>query len=196
MRLGAVILAAGESRRMGSPKPLLRLGGEAFLEHAVLATQFASPDEIVVVTSATLREPIRKLRIGGVKIVVNPHVERGMAESLRCGLRAMGAADAALVALADHPRVRRDSVAQLAEVAAMNPGRIVMPVADEERGHPVIIPAALFGEIMELEEGRGLNDVIKRHEDLVIEVEMDDEGVLLDIDTPEDFAKLVNGEGD
>lgn len=193
VRLGAVILAAGESRRMGSPKPLLRLADRAFIEHVTQGIQFASPDEIVVVTSAALREQIRQLELGGVKIVVNQHVERGMAESLRCGLRALRGADAVLIALADHPRVRWESVARLGEAARENPDRIVIPVHRGESGHPVIIPRSLFDEIFALPDDQGLNAVIERHQELILKVDVDDPGVLMDIDTPDEYEKFGKG---
>jgi molybdenum cofactor cytidylyltransferase len=97
--------------------------------------------------------------------------------------------DGAAVFLVDHPLVDRGTIDAL--VARLAPGRIIVPVHDGRRGHPVIFAADLFDEILGLSSDQGLNTVVRRQPERVVEVFVENAGVLRDIDTPEQFARLL-----
>jgi molybdenum cofactor cytidylyltransferase len=188
--IAALVLAAGKSERMGHPKALLRFQGKTFLDHILDAVDRSSVRHAVVVVGHH-REEIGRALKRPVPIVFNPDYEQGMCTSVQTGLRSLPPdCTAAAILLVDHPLVTPEIIDQLAGHAA--PGRIVVPVHQGRRGHPVIIAADLFHEIFALGSGQGLNVVVRRDPSRVVEVEGAGAGVLRDIDTPEEFEKLLH----
>ncbi len=188
-RIAAIVLAAGQARRMGRPKQLAGIGGEPMIRRAVETVRDAGFGEIVVVTGHEAERVGAALRGLSVTIVRNPDYADGLSTSLRAGLDALSPdTDAALIALADMPAVSPADIARI--VAAYDPaeGRaIVAPVHQGKRGNPVLWSAAYFAEMRALSGDMGARRLLIEHADAVAEVELGP-GVLIDIDTPDDLA--------
>jgi molybdenum cofactor cytidylyltransferase len=188
--LEGILLAAGESRRMGFPKPLLRIGEETFIEHVALG-MLAVVSRLVVVLGAHA-ERIRVAVPGDsrIEIVENPSYQNGQLSSLKVGLRALRQdCAAAMVHLADHPAVRLATFEAMAAEYMKNRAPIVIARCDGRRGHPVIFGRSVFAELMSAPEEQGARAVVNADPARVSYLEVDDGGVTLDLDTPEDLAR-------
>ncbi len=192
MTVGAIILAAGASSRMGSPKAALRFRGETFLGGlSKLYSQFCRP--VVAVTGYHADTVSRCVDPdSGVILTRNPAPERGMLSSLQCGLRSLpGGLDGFLFTPVDLPRVSPGTVRLLLErFEASRGSRTCIPVHDGRNGHPVICPASLAAEFLALGEEDSPKSVISAHADQVERVAVDDTGAIHDIDTPRDYQEL------
>ena len=188
--LEGIILAAGESRRMGYPKPLLKIGGQTFIEH-IAETMLAVVPRLVIVIGAH-RERVRAAipRDARIAIVENPNYLRGQLSSLKAGLNAIQAdAAAALVHLGDHPMVRAETFEALVDLYDQTGKPIVIARHDGHRGHPVIFDRALFGELQSAPEEEGARHVVNADPSRVTYVDLADPGINLDLDTPSDLAR-------
>jgi CTP:molybdopterin cytidylyltransferase MocA len=182
--IAGILLAAGESRRMGFPKALLPYQGTTFLGHLVNVLT-GQVDPLIVVSGAV------ELHVPGV--IVNKDWRLGQLSSLQCGLRALPAdAEGALVALVDHPCVDRALVARLiAEFEAHHPP-LLIPTYKGRRGHPMIFSRALFPELMAAPLDQGARVVVHRYPPLHVPV--DNEGILSDLDDPETYRRVTGNE--
>ena len=188
VRIAGLILAAGASRRMGRPKALLPYQGETFLDRQIGLLGAVCADVVVVLGHQA--ESIRAglARNAQARFVENPEPERGMLSSLQTGLAATEA-DAVLFTPLDYPAVRAETVAAIA--ARLGEGaELVVPRHDGRHGHPVGIAWRLAEEILALPLAAQARDVIHRHTASYLEV--DDPGVLRDVDDPAEYARLVN----
>ena len=190
--VAAVILAAGRSTRMGQAKQLLPLGGATVLEATIANVQRSAASEVVLVLGASA-ERIR--RPPGINTVFNPDYEQGMATSLQAGISALSPnPSAALIILGDQPFVRPETLDQLI-TAHHHAGRhILIPTWQAKRGNPVLIPRSLFPEVMQLQGDTGFRALFARHPELIKNVEVEDEGILLDIDNQEDYRRLSSSQ--
>jgi len=195
-RVAAVVLAAGQSRRMGARNKLLEdLDGRPLVVRTVDAA-LASAAEVVIVVTGHEPEEVRSA-LGGraVTVVHNPAFEQGLSTSLRAGLEAVPAeVSAALVCLADMPGVDAGTLDAL--IGAYDPieGRaIVVPTHRGKRGNPVLWDRRFFAEMAELAGDVGARHLIGAHDDVVAEVEMESDAVLVDIDTPDALARARQG---
>lgn len=188
----AVILAAGESRRMGGPlKPLLPCGASTFLETVIATLRAAGIEEIVVVLGCRAEEVRRAIDLAGVTVALNPDWPLGMLSSLRAGIRALPPDSfGVLVTLVDLPALRAESVRRIVATWREHPERIVRPRVGARGGHPVVFPRALFPEVLEGNHPEGPRSLLRAHADRLLDVVLEDPGVLLDVDTPEDLEKL------
>jgi molybdenum cofactor cytidylyltransferase len=194
-RVTAVLLAGGQSRRMGSLNKLLAPVDGVPMVRATLECIIAGGvDRVLVVTgheSERVRAALHGLR---VDFVHNPHYAQGLSTSLACGIGALRAdVDAALVCLGDMPRVRPQHVQRL--LAAFDPleGRsICVPTHRGKRGNPVLWDRRYFAQMSAVRGDVGARHIIGEHLDAVCEVEMDDAGVLLDVDSPQALAELAS----
>jgi molybdenum cofactor cytidylyltransferase len=187
-RVGAIVLAAGGSRRFGSPKQLLPWKAKTLLEH-VVDTVLNSPVDPVVVVLGHQAEAIRTLVRGrGVVTAVNEAWQRGQAGSVRIGLQALPAGcDAALFVLADQPHVTSDLIDAIVARYRRTLAPIVVPAYRGARGNPVLFTRALFPELREQHGDHGGRQVIARHEHEVETVEVRDPRLFLDIDTVDEY---------
>ncbi|HET6467414.1 MAG TPA: molybdopterin-binding/glycosyltransferase family 2 protein [Geminicoccaceae bacterium] len=193
-RIAAIVLAAGQSRRMGPRnKLLIEIDGKPMVRRAVEAALAARVQDVIVVTGHQRAEVAALLGGMPVRFVHNPDYEHGLSTSLKAGLDALPPdTDAALVCLGDMPRVTGRLIAKL--VAAYNPveGRaIVVPTHHGKRGNPVLWDRSLFREMREVAGDVGARHLIGLHDDLVLEVEAGDDATLVDVDTPEALAALA-----
>ena len=198
MNAAGLILAAGESRRMGSPKALLRYGQETFLDTltALLGRRCAP---VIVVLGAHAAE-IRAASTRPATFAVNPDYALGMSTSLQCGLRAVPPdADGVLFTLVDHPAVAAATVDALlrpllAPLAPMDASRrplVRVPRYRAKRGHPIWFSRQLIPEFLALPAAGPARDIVARHVDRTEYLDLDDPGIVADIDSPEDYRALT-----
>jgi molybdenum cofactor cytidylyltransferase len=189
MRLGAVVPAAGLSRRMGKEKILLPFGESSVLEHVLSTLRRSGIEERVVVLRADLPEAITRARNLGAQVVLNPHPEEEMLVSIRMGITQLSAEiETFFVWPADHPAVSGETLTELARQAAA--GRVVLPVYRGRRGHPALVGGELLPEIARIPASHGLRWLWRTRPEVLKEVIVEDPGVLLDLDTPEDYEAL------
>jgi CTP:molybdopterin cytidylyltransferase MocA len=187
--LAALVLAGGASTRMQRNKPLLQLGGSTLLARAVGTFLGAGVRDVVVVVGhgAEVLRP-RALELGA-RCAVNPAWERGMYSSLVTGLGALGPKTRACFVLpVDVPAVRSRTVLALARALRRTGASVIYPEFGGERGHPPLLSARLFPELLAGNGQGGLCAILARHEADAVAVPVLDEGVTLDLDTPADLA--------
>lgn len=183
-----ILLAAGESRRMGYPKPLLRIGDRTFIEQAV-ATMLTAADSLVVVLGAHAARIRPKVPADPrIRIVENPDYTRGQLSSLKVGIRSLTpGVDAAIVHLADHPAVRPETFRALAQARRISRKPITIVRYRGRRGHPVMFERTVFAELLDAPESEGARFVVNADPRRVAYVDIEDAGVVLDLDTPSDL---------
>ena len=185
--ISAIVLAAGKSERMGRPKALLPFRGRTFLENILDAISQSSIRNVIVVAGHHRNEIAGALNIPN--LIFNRDYEQGMVTSFQAGIRALPVeSTGAVLFLVDHPIVDAETIDAIVKHFAAN--RIVIPVFKGRRGHPVLFAAEILEEILALPPAQGANIVVRKDPDRVIEVPVDSPGILVDVDTPEDFEKL------
>src|SRR5260370_32165120 len=194
--VAAVVLAAGMSRRMKSPgvepKQVLRLSGKPLVQHALDNIQRSHVDEIVLVLGFAADAVRKQIATDGVRVVVNSDYAQGMGTSLRTGLSALSASvKAAFVVLADQPFVRPETLDRMIACHREPAAEITIPLYKGFRGNPVLLDRTVFPELMGLSCDVGCRAIFGSHTQGIRKVEADDPGVLLDIDSLEDFEKLT-----
>jgi molybdenum cofactor cytidylyltransferase len=190
--IAGIILAAGASRRMGSPKALLNYRGETFIDRLVRVISAACDPVIVVLGyhADAIRAQVR----GQVRFVVNPDPERGQLSSLQSGLMVVPPeSDGVLFTPVDSPAVEPKTVSRLAEAfARRDPATLlVIPRFNSKRGHPVCVSRSVIAELLALPPAGQAREVIRRHADRTQYVDVEDAGVLADIDDPEAYRRLA-----
>ncbi|MBI2821799.1 MAG: nucleotidyltransferase family protein [Acidobacteria bacterium] len=191
MTFGAVILAAGDSTRIGFPKALLQWRGKSFLENIVDTLRLALVDEIRVVTSAGGARLIREnLALAGVGLVVNPDTSRGQFSSLKAGLQGL-AAEVALICLVDHPKISASLVFELKEACAGTDALAIIPRFQGKRGHPIAVKRPLIELFLQAPETATAKEVLSQRWSRVREIETADAGVIADIDTRADYERYL-----
>ena len=195
--VGAVILAAGESRRMGKPKQLLELCGEKIVRIVAKKTLQVGFERVVMVLGHRAREIAGLVGdLGGLELVVNDRYMDGMSTSLIEGIRALGSGlKAYMIVLADQPFVRIDTMRRIVEEyirrsRGSDEPLMVIPRYMGRRGNPVLISPALTSDIMGLSGDVGARVLIHRYGDRVLYIDVEDPGILVDIDSPEDLKKV------
>ena len=190
MSRAAILLAAGESARMGEPKPLLPWGERTLIEYQLGELAGCGVDDIVVVLGHEA-ERVRPLALaGGARVVLNEAYRQGRASSLRAGARALqDDVDAVLIANVDQPRPRA-LLRHLLDAHGEGSALITIPSFEGRRGHPTIVAGALLGELRAVEEeSLGLRGLLERHGAAVREVSVPSPVVLLDLNTPEEYER-------
>jgi len=194
--IGAVILAAGASNRMGEPKQLLRLGGKTLLEQVLDNAHSAALDQIVVVLGAGAENIQQQVDLGKVKVVINNFYQQGMGTSLGAGLAALDPAiNAVLILLGDQPFVRPATLDRICEEYRRSHAQIVIPLYNGFRGNPVLLDRSVFPEVMALSGDAGCRAIFGNHLEGIVKLPVEDVGILLDIDSRADFDKLQSIDG-
>ncbi|MCP4614496.1 MAG: nucleotidyltransferase family protein [Planctomycetes bacterium] len=186
----AIVLAAGQSRRMGVQKLLLPFGSNTVITHIVDQLTASSVDEVQVVVGCHGKRVNRELSDRPVSIVNNCNYKSGMLSSVRCGLHAMAEqCRVVLVALGDQPSVTAKLIDQMLQTFASTEKQILVPLYNGKRGHPVIFSAAYRDDILTHYDNMGLRGLLHAHKDDIFELSVAASGVLLDMDYPEDYKR-------
>ncbi len=186
----AIILAAGESKRMGKPKMLLPWGQSTVLQTVIAAFRTAGVDQILIVCGRWY-EHIRALVGGEVDTLFNAdYAQGGMLKSLQAGLAALPPdSEAALIGLGDQPQVEPEVVRHILQVYQATQAALVVPSYQMRRGHPWLAARGLWEEIEALPPADTLRNFLGRHSASIVYVPLDSPSILQDLDTPEDYLK-------
>jgi molybdenum cofactor cytidylyltransferase len=186
----AIILAAGESKRMGEPKMLMPWGKSTVLQTVISTFQASGIKDILVVTGGA-RQQIETLIGKTVETVFNEDYQKGeMLSSIQLGLSVkMREASAALICLGDQPQVEERTVRSICNTFQLNKSQLVVPSYEMQRGHPWLVARPLWDEILAIKPPKTLRDFLKKHAREIHYVIADNPSVLADLDTPEDYAK-------
>jgi len=190
--ISAILLAAGESNRMGQPKQLMSFGQSTILEGTIDNLLNSAVIETIVVLGYRDEEIRKTIADKPVKIAINPDYQQGMSASIIAGLKQVDKrARAVLIALGDQPFVDSQTINSLIEAFIANIRGIIIPVYQGRRGNPVILAIKYKDELLNLKGDIGGREIIKRHPEDVLEVAVNCEGVLLDIDTAENYTSMI-----
>jgi CTP:molybdopterin cytidylyltransferase MocA len=189
IQVSAILLAAGSSRRMGQLKQLLPLHDKPIIRHCLDNLITAGIENIVAVLGYCGDEVLAVIQEMPVHIVLNENQESEMAESVRIGLRAIAEkSSGVLVCLSDHPLVSVDTLKSLMQCFVETPDKIIIPLYKGKRGHPTLFPRNVIEEIF---EAGTLRDIIDKNRSRLKFLNVQDEGIILDMDTKEDYDKVL-----
>jgi len=195
MIVGAVVLAAGKSERMGQNKLLLSLNGRTLIDNILDALADAGIDEQVVVLGYKPTELLETLgqRIEKVKVAINMDFEFGMTSSFQKGLQQLKTVDAAFLVLGDEPIFDPKILLSLIEQMEQRRGKalIATPIYNGQKGHPLLFHSQLFAEILDLKSSQTIRDVVHSRADKLVKIDAP-QWTTMDIDTPEDYDRVCN----
>jgi len=192
----AVVLSAGESSRMGQAKALLPIAGQTFIERIVGALKDGGIERIVVVLGFDADELRRQVAHLPVEVLVNPNYQLGQLSSLQVAVRHLQSArdcDGMMVHLVDHPYIAPKLVQLMLQRFDGSQYCIIVPRHRGKRGHPVIFARSLFDELLSAPLDQGAKAVVNAHRQRTLEIDTDDVGITLDIDTPDLYRQHVKG---
>jgi molybdenum cofactor cytidylyltransferase len=189
----AVILAAGESKRMGSPKMLLPFSSSTMIECVITNVAKSDVDKIIIVLGAE-REPLIQLADKlHIEYCYNENYRKGMLSSVQCGLKNLpSVCKATLVFQGDQPLITSDTINVVINAFSSSEKGIVIPVYKKKRGHPILIDMKYRNEIDKLSPDEGLRSLADRFPADVLEVDTAESGILRDFDTYEQYKKEIN----
>lgn len=191
-RIFALLLAAGQSSRMGAFKPLLPLGERTVIETLIFTYRAAGVSDLLVVLGHRATEVQSVLNQHGVASVVNERYLQGMFSSVQCGLRKLPqACDAFFLQPADMPGLRPETIRRLMAARREKDAVILHPCHEGRRGHPPLISTSLIPDILAFDEPGGMRSFLSRIHAGVQHIECDDPGIHADLDTPDDYRRLA-----
>lgn len=194
--IGAVVLAAGESRRMGEQKLLLPFAEETVIAHIVRQVLASCVGQTVVVLGHDAAGVRHALEGFPVMFAENPHYRDGMLTSVRAGLAALSAETEAMVlCLGDQPAVTSVLIDRLVQAYREGDKGIILPLYDDDTGHPIVVSAAYKEAIMTQFDDTGLRGLIYGRPDECMAVPVDEPGALRDMDTPSDYKRELEAFG-
>lgn len=192
----AMILAAGESKRMGKPKLLLPFGEKTMIETIVATVVSSKVEQTLVILGSGREKTEEKIRDYPIKIVYNRDFRSGMLSSVQCGFKSLpGETRAVLVVLGDQPKISTTVINKLIDAYKSSGKGIVLPVYKKERGHPVLIDLKYGEEVENLSPEVGLRGTVYNHQEDILEVEVRSRSILGDIDYMEDYKKELKKKG-
>jgi molybdenum cofactor cytidylyltransferase len=194
--IAGLILAAGESSRMGTDKATLTYRGRTFLEANVQTLREINIERIVVVLGHHAQEIQRQIKLEAAQVVINPDYRSGQTSSLQAGLRSLIADDleAVLLCLVDHPAVSAETVRRLVATFRHSGAPVVIPTYQGRRGHPVLIGRKVFEDLLGMASDAGADSVVRKYRPVTQFVEVEDEGVVIDVDDAESYRRLTSSE--
>ena len=192
MRVSGIVLAAGTSSRLGRPKQLLDVGGEPLLRHTVRNAMGSELDEVVVVLGSRAGEVAAEVGELGQWTVMNPRFAEGQSTSLVAGIKEVSPeAHGVLVLLGDQPLVSPAAIDRLVAAFARGQPEVVQATYGNVPGNPVLFGRSLFGELAVVTGDEGARSVVRRHRDSMTSVEVGDVADIMDVDTEDAYARLV-----
>ena len=189
--ISAIILAAGESRRMGTLKPLITINGKTFLKHIVDQLVDAHIEHIQIVLGYKADHIQKSVQLDNVEFVKNEHYSYGQFSSLQTAIRHLDKrCEAVIVCLGDQPQIKSKWIKKLIGHYKKSDAYIYIPCFKEKRGHPILYTRDLFEEIMSMPPTQTARDLTKKHNKKIKYIDIDDENILFDADTPDDLIKM------
>jgi len=186
--INAIILAAGASERMGKPKPLLRFNDKTFLDQIISVLKRSEADRITVVLGAEAEKIKKTIDLSGTRIVINKDYQKGQLSSLILGIeQTPQETEAILVCLVDNPFITKEVVNKIISKFKETNNPIIVPAFNKKRGHPTLFSRSLFNELLNAPEEQGARYVIYSNEEKILELETSESGILIGIDTPDDY---------
>lgn len=186
--INAVILAAGESKRMGKPKPLLKFNDKTFLEQIISVLKSSDIDTITVVLGAHAETIRQSIDLSETNVVINNNYKKGQLSSLIAALQNIpDDTEAILLCLVDHPFITKDLINSIVAGFKQTASPIIVPVFNKQRGHPTLFAKSLFHELLNAPEDQGARYVLYSNEDKVTELETTEPAARISIDTPADY---------
>lgn len=196
--ISAIILAAGSSQRMGTPKALLKIGGKTFLQHIVEILHSARIIDVVIVLGAEAKEIQKTLNWFDGKVVINNEWQKGQLSSIITGLNSLDVEKSeleeihgAMLCPVDHPLLTQSLMVDLLQGFWLSKKKIIVPTFKGQRGHPVIFAKELFDGIRSARLDVGARAIVHKHPEEIHKVGIDEEGVIINIDTPEDYQRHI-----
>jgi molybdenum cofactor cytidylyltransferase len=192
-KIWSIILAAGESKRMGQAKMLLNINGKIMIEQVINNVTCSDTDNTLVVLGAYQDLLVDLVKKSGVKYCINENYKDGMLSSIQCGFNNLPPDyEAALIFQGDQPLIQPPVINLVIKAYKSSNKGIVIPIYKGKRGHPILIDKKYGAEIAKLEPSEGLRSLSYKYPDDVFEVETDDPGILKDFDTIKDYQKEFN----
>ena len=189
----AIILAAGSSTRMKKQKLLLPFHGKTIIETVIYNAKQVVGGNVMVVLGANRSEISEQIASYDIHTTINENHLSGMLSSAICGFEAIPEkAKAAIIFLGDQPQIPHTVAEQVLYAWKKSHKGIVVPIFKKRRGHPVLIETRFFPEIENLDQNRGLKQLLERHPEEILEVDCSMQEILRDIDTPEEYATEIN----
>ncbi|TLZ42229.1 MAG: hypothetical protein E6K19_08340 [Methanobacteriota archaeon] len=189
-KISAIVLAAGGSSRMGTPKPLVLINGRPLLDYVLRTVRDSHVDDIVVVLGHEADRVRKAITVDRARAIVNDAYEEGMSASIRAGVRAADPrSDGLLIVLGDQPFVASKTLDDLIARRNESQAKILIPTYQGHRGNPVLLDRSLSGEVQAITGDQGCRAIFGRHLDGILEVPVDDPGILVDLDTPEQISR-------
>lgn len=198
LRVGAVLLAAGEGRRMGGvTKPLIELQGVPLIKRQLIALSGAGVDEVVVVTGHARDAIEAQIQSFPVTLAHNADYAKGQQASVRVGLAALsGHFDAVFIVLADQPLIGSADLTELIAAFKKRPsGNVVVPVVSGQRGNPILLDDVALAQVLASDTNLGCRHLIERQPELVYAFETTNSRFITDLDTVEDVLQLAQRTG-
>ncbi len=191
--VAAIILSAGSSRRMGTPKGLLKIGSETFLHRIVRTLHVARILDVTIVLGADAEQIRKELAWFRGKIAINEHWNEGQLSSIIAGLDAIDShdLDGVMICPVDHPFVSQAVLVEMLRVFWTSGKRIIVPVFHGRRGHPVIFATGLLDDLRSAPAEAGARAVLRMNPEDIAEVDVDEESILMNIDTPGDYENGI-----
>ncbi len=178
---------------MGKPKALLQLGNRNFIQHIVEVVSSAGIENIIVVLGSEPAEIQKTVVSNNCNVVVNKDWKNGQLSSIITGLNAVGKTkcDGIIILPVDHPLITVSLIRELVRNYQESKKKLIIPTYHKRRGHPIIISNDLITELKAASAENGMRSVVHAHEDDICEVVTEEEGVLINIDTPDDYKRYV-----
>ncbi len=191
--ISAILLAAGESKRMGKLKQLMPFGQSTIVEQTIDNLLNSAVDETIVVLGYRAEEVIKTIAAKPVRLVVNPDYKQGMGTSIITGLNLVDSrTQAVMLILGDQPLINRQTINRLTDVFYNHDKGIVIPTYQGRRGHPPIFAIKYRCQLLELKGDIGGRQIVKDHPGDILEVTVDSESIVTDIDTINDYQSLLD----
>lgn len=191
-RISAILLAAGQSRRLGRPKQLLPFGAKTVIETCLDHLLASDADEVIVVLGYGYQQIRAQIEYLPVTCILNPDYSQGMSSSVKAGVRAIsGDAQAVVVALVNQPLVTADVINQLISAYLQGGHRIIVPEFEGQGGHPILIDLVYRDEMLRIDPQIGLRQIIREHRDEIFKLPLETDAVVRYLRTWEDYQLML-----